>query len=342
MPAAFLPPAPSSLRASSFRASLAPSRPPHRSASQPQPCRRVPPPTMQAPDPTPAVAPSPPAAPPPPLSLQFLDNNSFALSTPTTTLLLDPWLHSDLVFLTPPFFQSSKSPAGLRAASAVHLPSLSALVLTQSLPDHAHPPSLELLPRTLPVYCPRSAVPLLKSLAFSTIHPMQPSQSLPVSADLTITAVTGSLVGPPWSEPQLGFVFQAHPPSAAPVTPVSVATSLYHEPHGNHEFADLKPWHSNLDAVIVPVVSTKIPALNNYALVNGVPQAIQLCHTVRPKRCITFDNSGGEQKGFLPRFLKKDGNLETFQARVAASPQLRDMQVLSARTGETIVIEGSR
>lgn len=115
---------------------------------------------------------------------------------------------------------------------------------------------------------------------------------------------------------------------------------MYHEPHGNHEQRVLREYRGKLDAVIAPVVETTIPLLGKYALVNGVPQALQLCDAVLPKSCVTFDNSGGEQTGFLTKFLKKTGGREEFGNRVKENDALKDMRIVTATAGEPVVIAG--
>lgn len=158
---------------------------------------------------------------------------------------------------------------------------------------------------------------------------MRPVPSRP---DVKLTAARGSVVGPPWSDAQLAYVFEFGTGRET--------SSVYHEPHGNHEQRVLREYRGKLDAVIAPVVKTTIPPLGNYALVNGVPQAIQLCEGVLPRTCVTFDNSGGEQTGFLPRFLKKTGGREEFGNRVKEIDALKDMRIITATAGEPVVIAG--
>lgn len=146
---------------------------------------------------------------------------------------------------------------------------------------------------------------------------------LPHIPHLRITACKGSIVGPPWSDPQLAYIFTFDADSQHPL-------SVYHEPHGVHDETFLAAYKGKLDAVIAPVVSTTLPVLANYSLVNGVPEAVRLCNLVRPRACLTFDNSGGEQSGFLTGFLSKAGGLDQFKSAVAELPQLRDMQIIPA------------
>lgn len=263
--------------------------------------------------------------------LTYLDNNTFTLSNSHTTLLIDPWLTSDLVFFTPAFYRNRKPSKGRQVAEKLDLSAVDAVLLTQGLPDHAHPPSLRLINREKPIYAPNSARKLLKRLAFRNVHFMEAGDSCELPHGVKLTAAKGSLVGPPWSEPQLAYIIEF-------TSSESDACTIYYEPHGNHDDDVLNQWKGKLDAVLAPVVSTKIPLLGNYALVNGVPEAVGLCKKVTPRKCITFDNSRGESSGVLPRFLKSNGGAEVFQKETDKLRALKDMEIETAIAGEKILV----
>lgn len=210
---------------------------------------------------------------------------------------------------------------------------MDAIILTQGLADHAHPPTLAVLPRHIPVVAPRSAVPLLRSLAYEHIIEVTYGDSVrPVpDAAVTVTTLRGSVVGPPWSDAQHAYVFKFG---------VDEACMIYHEPHGNHDIERLRGFEGRLDAVIAPIVSTTIPALGDYALVNGIPQAVELCRVTRPRRCVTFDNSKGEQTGFLTGFLKTDGGFERFVNEVRKDGALSDMKIVRTDAAKDAVVIG--
>lgn len=271
--------------------------------------------------------------PPPETSVTFLANNTFLVSTPQTTLLIDPWLTSDLVFFTPLFFRGSKPATGLRAVAKVDLSAIDAVLLTQGLPDHAHPPSLRLLDREKPIYAPNKASKLLHELEFRNVHFMEAGDCRELQHGVKLTAAKGSLVGPPWSEPQLAYIIEF-------TTPEKAVSRIYHEPHGNHDDSVLEQLRGKLDAVLAPVVSTKIPLLGNYPLVNGVEEAVGLCKKVIPRKCVTFDNSGGEASGILPRFLQSNGGEDVFHQEIAKLEALKDMEIVTAKAGEKILVAG--
>lgn len=278
---------------------------------------------------------SPASSSPTAVSFTSLENNSFTLRQANNTLLIDPWLEQDLVFLTPSFFRKSKPQHNPTLDyRAFDISTVDAILITQGLADHAHPPTLAVLPKHIPIIAPISAIPLLRSLSFTNITCLSYGQStspIPTAPNIHVKAYCGSMVGPPWSDPQLAYVI-SFPGSTRPLV-------IYHEPHGNHDPDFLNDWKGKVDAVIAPVVSTTIPALANYSLVNGIPEALALCRAVNPRTCVAFDNSQGPQSGLLSYFIKADGNASTFTRQVAANQQLAGMNVVQTpRSMASVVI----
>lgn len=75
--------------------------------------------------------------------------------------------------------------------------------------------------------------------------------------------------------------------------------------------------------------SAKLPLLGNYALVNGVPEAVKLCKAARPKVCVGFDNSGGEPvSGILFNLVEGKGGFDDLRKAIEKDEELRDMEVI--------------
>lgn len=257
-----------------------------------------------------------------PLVYTGLANNAFALTHCGTTLLIDPWLTGDLVFFSPSFFRGRKPipTSNSPNPSDFDLSSADAILLTQGLPDHAHPPTLAKLPRDIPIIAPPSARAILQSFSFTRVTIVSPDdviRPVPSRPDIILSLGRGSVVGPPWSAPQLALhlSFGMQP-----------ALTLYHEPHGNHDPLFLAR-HKHPDVAIAPVVATQLPALR-YFLVNGVPQAIELCRAAQPRQVLLFDNSSGEQTGWLSKQLRTTGGPSEFRQAVKKEG-LENMEILS-------------
>ena len=254
-----------------------------------------------------------------------LANNSFILEYQKVRLLIDPWLVDDLVFYMPAFFRGKKprSICGMEAAGRYD-----AVILTQHLPDHAHPPTLQRVPRSTPVIAPVQAMPLLNELEFTNVRVLNYGQSLaPVESmpGVTVTGGRGSVVGPPGSPNQLALIFSF---ASSSDSANRQALMVYHEPHGFHDQRLLKQYAGKIDAAIAPVVKSKFPVLLDYTIVNGASEAVKLCKALRPRAFVGFDNSGGDQSGFLANLLAQTGGMEEFKKLVEKEPELAQMNVL--------------
>lgn len=85
-------------------------------------------------------------------------------------------------------------------------------------------PTLEKLPRTIPVIAQPEAAARIAPLGFKNVTPISPGQTLAtVGGKVNVTATAGALVGPPWSARQNGFVLR----EVGGERPAS----LYYEPH---------------------------------------------------------------------------------------------------------------
>ncbi|CAE7940331.1 unnamed protein product, partial [Symbiodinium necroappetens] len=112
-------------------------------------------------------------------------------------LLIDPLLVGSLVF-----FGQRWAFRGRSRAEAVPKPedvaeSFDAIVLTQGLDDHTHRPTLEQVDRRMPIIANPSAASVVRAMGFQDVSVLRPDESLS-RGSLRLTAVPGSVVGPPW------------------------------------------------------------------------------------------------------------------------------------------------
>jgi L-ascorbate metabolism protein UlaG (beta-lactamase superfamily) len=227
------------------------------------------------------------------MQLTWLDNNSWLIEMSGKNILLDPWLVGDLIFGNLPWlFHGTKTvDRSLRVR-------IDLILISQGLPDHAHPPTLEILDRSIPVVCSPNAAKLVHELGYEKVTSLAHGESYRC-ADIEIKAVPGSIVGPTTIEN--GYVLRGE-------------SSIYYEPHGTHSpvLADEAP----IDVVITPLIDLKLPLVG--AVIKGRGTALELCELLKPQ-FIFPTAAGGEVKfeGFLTSILQTEGTVAEFQTALA-------------------------
>ena len=227
----------------------------------------------------------------------FLGANGWLLEIGGLRVLVDPWLTGTLQFAPGPWFFAGT----LKQPQPVPL-NLDLLLLSQGLPDHTHPESLALLPRTLPVLASASAAARVRQLGFTQVQALAPGEQGQLAdpsgaGHLTVRATAGA----PVPQVENGYLLE-HP-----------AGRLYLEPHG-YLPADLPP--QPLDAVITPVVDLGLPVAG--AFVRGQQVLPQLLERFSPRTVLA--SSAGEEvsyAGWLTRLLWQRGSAAEAARQVA-------------------------
>jgi L-ascorbate metabolism protein UlaG (beta-lactamase superfamily) len=223
------------------------------------------------------------------MQLTWLDSNSWLIELGGKNILLDPWLVGNLSFGDLPWlFQGTKT---------VDRPipdNIDLILLSQGLPDHAHPPTLEVLDRSIPVVGSPSAAKVVQKLGYQQVTALAPGENYRF-AGIEIKAVPGSPVGPTAIEN--GYILRAD------------GASLYYEPHGYHSpTLDREP---AIDVVITPLIDLKLPLIG--AVIKGKASALALCELLKPKFVVPTA-AGGDIKfeGLLMSILSADGTVAEF------------------------------
>ena len=231
----------------------------------------------------------------------YFGANGWQLGFSNLNVLLDPWLVGPLCFGNSPWFFESRFLQDWPIPPAVDL-----VLLTQGLPDHAHPPTLKQLEPSIPVVGSPAAAQVARELGFTQVTTLAPGQSCQhtsgAGAQFTITATAGAAV--PGQEN--GFLLQ-HPDGR-----------LYVEPHG---FLDPTLPPQTLDAVITPVVDLGLPLVG--AFVRGQAVLPQLLERFQP-RWVLASTAGGQTQnsGLLPKLLWSRGSIAIATALLnSRSPQ---------------------
>ncbi|KEF43203.1 MAG: beta-lactamase [Cyanobium sp. CACIAM 14] len=241
------------------------------------------------------------------LQATYLGANGWWLVFGDLKVLVDPWLTGDLVFPPGPWLLRGRL---LQPCPLPGSPDL--LLFTQGLPDHCHPPSLELLDRHVPVVGSSSAVARVRRLGFTEVTALRPGEEHRFG-DLRITGTAGAAV------PALenGYLLE-HP-----------CGRLYLEPHGF--LAEDLPSRP-LDAVITPVVDLGLPGAGVF--VKGRQVLPRLLERFDPLTVLA-STTGGEVRfdGLLSRFLLQEGTVGEAEATVAAAPTTGSCRLLDPVPG---------
>ena len=208
----------------------------------------------------------------------YLGSNGWLIKFKKTNLIIDPWLTGDLVF--PPgewFFKGSLENDILIQEN------INTIILTQSLPDHCHIPSLKKLKKDIDIICPKSAKRILHKLGFNSINVLQPSEKI-YKNDLEIEATSGA----PVPQVENGYIIKD-----------DEGKGFYIEPHG---YLDEKLKPQALDAVITPIVNLALPLVGPF--VKGADVLPKLINKFSPKYILST-TIGGEAKysGLLNKFI---------------------------------------
>lgn len=233
-----------------------------------------------------------------------LNNNGYALRYRDCTVVVDPWLYGDLVFSYDFVYRLKKQPQPKdederMSVSSFPTSRIDAIVLTQSIEDHAHPPTLSRLPKDIPVYASPKCRSMLRRMNFENVTYLSYDESYSFSPHFKLTALKGSNLLL-YREYALLFELQHREHKKT--------CTVYHEPHGDHIWQQLEPIKRNIDILVSPfvdaMVGVKQLSLLQVQLFDGYQGNIDACDFIKPSVVIGFDNSTGEKPvGFLSQLL---------------------------------------
>ena len=205
-------------------------------------------------------------------------------------VLIDPWLKGSLSFPPGPWLIEGKLTREQKPPDEINL-----ILLTQGLADHCHPPSLEILSKSIPVIGSLSAAKVVRDLGFKFVIALEPGEQSKCN-DLNIIASAGASV----PTVQNGYLLKHY------------LGSVYIEPHG---FLDKRIKQTKLDAVITPVVNLQLPLAGSFIQgKNVLPKLIQIFNPLT----VLASTTGGdiEFNGLLNRFISIEGDIEEASERL--------------------------
>lgn len=229
--------------------------------------------------------------------LTWLDSNSWLIELGTQRILLDPWLVGSLVFSNSPWLFR-----GQRRVSRPIPENIDLILLSQGLEDHAHPPTLEQLDRSIPVVASPNAAKVVQKLGYSSVTAIAHGETYTLNHSVQIQAFPGAPIGPFLTEN--GYLLEE----------LESGLRLYYEPHGYHS-----PQVQNrapVDVAIAPVQNLELPLAG--PIIQGWDSALQMCQMLQPQ-VILPTAAGGEVvfDGLIDSVLREKGSAAEFRAVLA-------------------------
>ena len=247
------------------------------------------------------------------MNLTYFDSNSWLIEIDGKRILLDPWLVGKLTFGNQAWLFEGKKNNPQPIPEKIDL-----ILLSQGLEDHAHPPTLKELDKTIPVVASPNAAKVVRELGYQNITVLEHQQSHQLK-QIEIKAVPGSPIGPTLVEN--GYI----------ITGLESGKSIYYEPHGYH--SDSIKAETDIDVVITPIINLKLPLLG--AVIKGQKNALEVCQQLHPQVIVSTAAGGDiDFKGMITSILSADGTVEEFNHLLEQNNLTT--KAIDPQSGETI------
>lgn len=254
------------------------------------------------------------------MKLTWFDANTWLIEAARKRILIDPWLVDDLTFGGMPWLVR-----GIKTDPPPIPTEIDLVVLSQGLADHAHPPTLRQLDKSIPVMASPDGASVAKSLGFEQVTTLDHGDSAALS-DGTVRVQTfiGAIVG--MNKKENAYVITFHGDS-------DDGASLYYEPHGYPDTQHLKTL-GGVDVVITPMAD--ITLMGVAPVVRG-GVAVQLAELLQPQVMLPTAEAGKvTYDGLVAGAIKTDGGADRVRSQLAAKGI--DTEVIQPVSGETVEI----
>jgi L-ascorbate metabolism protein UlaG (beta-lactamase superfamily) len=252
------------------------------------------------------------------MKLTRIDLNSWLFQMGGKTILVDPWLVAPLVIGLPWLFTAYHSQPPIYTPES--LPKIDLILISQSVEDHCHLPTLERLDPTIPVVASASAAKIIRKLGFQEVRTLTHGQEFQLK-NLSITAIRGAELQP--GQVENGYFLKD----------MSSNETLYYEPH-QAPLPGLKERLGEVTVAIAPVIGQIFPLLGQ--VIMGPEQALQLTQILEPHYFVPTALGDVRTSGILPPLIKTIGSVAEFRDRLLASGSTT--KLLTPEPGETLEI----
>ena len=210
--------------------------------------------------------------------------NGWLLEFKKIRILIDPWLNGDLTFPTGDWLIKGELRKEIDTPKDINF-----LLLTQGQPDHAHPPTLNKINKSLPIIASEAASRVVSEMGFNTVNTIKPGETYTYE-NLNIKATAGASV----PNRENGYIIDCN------------SDSVYIEPHG---FLDKKIKPRHIDLVITPVVDFALPIAGKF--IKGKTVLPELIELFNPSTVLASTTGGDITfSGIINNLIKVDGSCE--------------------------------
>ena len=229
------------------------------------------------------------------LAATYYGANGWLLEFDDLRVLVDPWLRGSLSFPPGEWLLKGELPCERKVPEKLNL-----LLLTQGLADHAHPDTLALLPKDLPVIGSAAAARVVERLGFTSVKALSPGESTNHQG-LRVRASAGA----PVPMVENGYLLDWSD------------GSLYLEPHG---VLDPSLRQRRVNTLITPVVDLGLPLAGNF--ITGASVLTELVERFQPDQILASTTGGDVQfTGLISRFLQGTEPAKRWDATAITTPE---------------------
>lgn len=226
--------------------------------------------------------------------LTWLDSNTWLVEIGGKRILIDPWLVGSLVFGNLDWLFKGSRPTERPIPENIDL-----ILLSQGLDDHAHPPTLKQLNRTIPVVGSASAAKVVHELGYTAVTALAHGETFTLNKQVEIQATPGSPIGPKIVEN--GYLLKE----------LDSGLTLYYEPHGFHSPSLRKA--APIDVIITPLIDLALPLVGS--IIKGTNSALEVAKLLQPQVILPTAAGGNVVfEGLLVNVLRAVGSVEEFRS----------------------------
>jgi len=210
--------------------------------------------------------------------------NGWLLEFNKLRILIDPWLNGNLTFPPGDWLIKGELCKEIEPPKDINF-----ILLTQGQPDHAHPPTLDKIKKSIPVIASESASRVVIKKDFNEVHTLKPGETFTFK-HLNIKATSGASV----PNQENGYIIDYN------------LDSVYIEPHG---FLDKGIVPRHIDLVITPVLDFALPLAGKF--IKGKTVLPELLKLFSPS-IVLASTTGGDINftGIINNLIKVDGSVD--------------------------------